>query len=401
MDSINVLIYEPYPQQIAGNLRTQIYIMEFVDKRRFHLVLLAPFETDFTNEAQKNGIDTIGLEPPERVNRYGGKCLRDGYYGKVLTVIDLFRYNLKLYRVFKRKKIDIVYCNCIRGVLTVGLAALTRRIPILWYIKGELQNKILDTIGFIISRKILFFCQSNIDDKYPKLVKFFNKKIGILKIGIDPEAIKSVQEANKSYLIKELGIDTQKINCIYTGQVYAPKGLHFLLEAIALVKDEFPNIRLYIVGDHIIEEYKDYKNVLLRIIEQYGIDDNIVFTGWRPDALKIVSLMDILIHPSLSEGFGRAVLEGMALGKPVIASKVGGLREIIKDGKNGFLVEPGDTGMIADRLRLLLRDKKLREKFGKAARNTVFSGYLIEDKVLKLEHIWTDMASKSRSCADF
>jgi glycosyltransferase involved in cell wall biosynthesis len=225
----------------------------------------------------------------------------------------------------------------------------------------------------------------------------FGNKIGILKIGLDLKTIEAVEQADKSDLIKKLGIDQQKINCIYIGQVYAPKGIHFLLEAIALVKDEFPDIRLYIVGDHVIEEYRDYKKELVKIIEKHGMSENIIFTGWRPDALNIVSLMDILIHPSLSEGFGRAVLEGMALGKPVIASSVGGLREIIKDGENGFLVEPGDPQMIAEKLRLLLLNKNLRDNFGKAARkaarNTVFAEYLIQDKVEQLEQIWINMAS--------
>jgi len=118
---------------------------------------------------------------------------------------------------------------------------------------------------------------------------------------------------------------------------------------------------------------------------------NVIFTGWRADALQIICLMDILIHPSLSEGLARVVMEGMVLGKPVVASKVGGLRELIKDGENGFLVEPGNPQMIAEKLRLLLRDKALREKLGKEARKTVFSGYLIQDKILQLEKIWIDM----------
>ncbi len=366
--------------------------MEFVDKNRFNMVFLSPFETDFTKKVQKAGIDTIVLQAPERVNRYGGKCLRDGYFGKVLTVIDLFRYNLRLYKVLRKKKIDIVYCNCIRGVLTVGLSAFLGKRPILWYIKGRLRNTILDTIAFVLSEKILFFCESNKYDKYPLLTWIFQRKIGILKIGIDPNMLADVEQIDKSALTKELGINGQAINCVYIGQIYPPKGIHYLLEAVALVKDEFPNIRLYIVGDHIIEEYKGYMNDLEKIIDRHKMSEHIMFTGWRSDALEIVSLLDILVHPSLSEGFGRAVLEGMALGKPVIASKVGGLREIIKDGENGFLVEPENSRDIAEKMRLLLGDISLRNRLGKMAKQTVFSEYLIQDKITQIEAIWCKMA---------
>ena len=87
MPSINVLIYEPYPfAQVAGNLRTQSYIMELVNKERFHLILLAPLASDFTRKMLNDGIDAVILEPPKRVNRYGGKCLRDGYGGRYILL---------------------------------------------------------------------------------------------------------------------------------------------------------------------------------------------------------------------------------------------------------------------------------------------------------------------------
>jgi glycosyltransferase involved in cell wall biosynthesis len=395
MNITNVLIYEPYPfSEVAGNLRTLSYILEFLDKKALCPVLLAPLESDFTKKTEEKGVRTLIVEPPERVNRYGGKCLRDGYVGKLLTVWGLFLYNLQIFKVLKRESIDVIYCNCIRGVLTLGLAAILARVPMLWYVKGELQNPFLDAIGFILSAKILYFCETNKNDCYPFLVNIYQKKIEILKIGIDPRVIEEVEQADPSSLIAELNVRGDTINCVYIGQIYAPKGIHYLLEAVASIKDEFPNIHLYIVGDHIIEEYREYKDRLLEIINKYNISKNITFTGWRPDALQIVSVMDILIHPSLHEGFGRAVLEGMALGRPVIATKVGGLREIVRDGENGYLVDTEDAEAIAQKLKILIGDKDLRDKFGKAAKETVFADYRIQDKVLRLQDIWRSMASQ-------
>jgi glycosyltransferase involved in cell wall biosynthesis len=167
--------------------------------------------------------------------------------------------------------------------------------------------------------------------------------------------------------------------------------VHFLIEALSMVKDEFPRTRLYILGDHIIDAYKDYREELTGLIERRGLREMVFFTGWRPDALAIVSLMDILVHPSLSEGFGRAVLEGMALGKAVIASRVGGLRELIEDDVNGLLVEPGNPSMIAAGLRRLLADRSFREDMGEEARRRVFSDYEITGRVRELEDIWSGM----------
>jgi glycosyltransferase involved in cell wall biosynthesis len=123
------------------------------------------------------------------------------------------------------------------------------------------------------------------------------------------------------------------------------------------------------------------------------LEKHVCFTGWREDSLEIVSLMDILVHPSLSEGFGRAVLEGMALEKPVVASRVGGLREAIQDGENGFLVAPGDEQALADRLRILLQDSELRRTMGTRAREKVMAEHLIGDKIAQLEYFWLELAN--------
>ena len=167
MTPINILIFEPYPfNRISGNLRTQSNILKFVDKENFHLVFLSPFETGFTKKLKSNGVDTIVLEASERVNRYGGKNLKDNFFGKVKTIFSIFHYNFQLIKILKQKNIDVVYCNSIRGVLTFFFSTVLLKKPLLWYIKGELNNLILDTIGFIVSNKILFFCESNKNDKY-------------------------------------------------------------------------------------------------------------------------------------------------------------------------------------------------------------------------------------------
>lgn len=393
---INILIFEPYPfNSEGGNQKTQSYILDLVDRKIFNLILLAPFETKFIDRIRKKGIECVVVKPPERVLQYGGKALQDSIIGRLMTMAYMVKYNLQLIKVIRNKRIDVIYSNCIRAVLSIGLAAKLCRIPHLWYIKGELANTILDPVGFFLADKILFFCESNKNDKYPWLVKKYDKKVGILRIGMDLDHIVAIEKKNKAHLRKELSIDNKKVNIIYLGQLYAPKGVHYLLEAIRLIIKEFPGVRLYIVGDHGIDEYKSYKEELVNIIKKNKMEDKVTFTGWRSDALEIVSLMDILVHPSLAEGFGRAVLEAMALGRAVVASKVGGLRELIKDGENGFLVEPKSSEQIAKKLSILMKDKNLRDKFGQAARATVFAEYSIEDKIRQLESVWKGMALES------
>ncbi len=391
---VRVAIFEPYPvARVGGNLRTLLYMIGQIDRSSFRLCVLAPFETPLAEQIRRHGVEYVVVRPAASVDRYGGTCLRGGVRDRARTVFDLLVYNLRLARLLKQRQVDVVYCNSIRAVLSIGVASRLVGIPVFWYVKGELQNGFLDRVGFLLSSRVAFFCESNRDDKYPRLVRRYRRKIDIVKIGIDSSVVEKVEASDRGGVKADLSIDESKTNIIVLGQLYAPKGVHFALEALSEVVREHRDVMLYIVGDHVIEEYRHYRAELDDLIERRGLVQHVRFTGWRPDAMQVLSLMDILVHPSLTEGFGRAVLEAMALGKAVVASRVGGLREIINDGVNGFLVEPGDAEVIADRLTRLVGDPRLRARLGEAARQEVLAGYQIQDKVRQLEQIWAGMAS--------
>lgn len=389
---IRVLIFEPYPNpRVLGNLRTLAYIMRLTDPRRFRLKLLIPFPSEFAEYAAQFGVDCDVLEAPIRVNRYGGKLLGQSVLGRLRTTLDLLHYNLSFRSYLRSNPADVVYCNSVRSLLTIVLGAKLSRTPVHLYIKGELANPLLDRICFVLADRIAFFCAANRDDRYPVLVRLFRGKIDIIEIGLDPEEIRAIQQTDKGELIDEFSL-RDSVNIAYVGQIYPPKGINFLIDAFGEVAEEFPNARLFVIGHPAIEEYSDYPPALERQAAELGLAERVVFTGWRDDVKPIVALMDVLVHPSLAEGFGRAVLEAMALGRPVIASRLGGLREAIRDGENGFLVEPGDAAAIADRLRLLLGDSELRARLGREAEATVFSRYLIADKIDKLTSVWASTA---------
>jgi glycosyltransferase involved in cell wall biosynthesis len=172
--------------------------------------------------------------------------------------------------------------------------------------------------------------------------------------------------------------------------------VHFLVDAFARVAAEFPDATLYLIGDPIVAEFDPYLDELKQQIHARGIDGRVVFAGWRTDAFAVVNRMTIMVHPSTSEGFGLAVAEAMALGKPVIATRVGGLRELVRDGENGLAFEVGDVDTLTDRLRSLLADPALRARLGAAGRATVESEHQLEDKMRQLYGIWHGIVRQAR-----
>ncbi len=233
MRQLHILVVEPYPfGKICGNLKLQSYILNQTDKKKFKLHLVIPFASDVTDYLQKQGTEVIVVPPPQRLLQYGGTWAHDHLFGKLLTMLSIIPYNLKLFALLKKKKIDVIYCNCIRSLLYIALAAKLSSTPLLWYVKGEFQNKILDRVGFILANKILFFCEANKHDKYPGFVDFFERKIEILKIGLDPQEIMDAEKGDKTNLKQELSLDGKKVNIVTEKLFYA--SLKFRLGFVSL-----------------------------------------------------------------------------------------------------------------------------------------------------------------------
>lgn len=398
MKPIHLLIVEPYPfGKICGNLRTLTYILKNIDPGKITPHLVVPFESESTQKLRRQGIDCTVIRPPQPLMEYGGKWEQNTLPTRLLKMLGAVVYNFKMVPLLKKQQIDVIYCNCIRALIYIAIAAKLCSVPLMWYIKGELNNKIIDHLGFLLANKIVFFNEINKRDKYPRLVKYFHDKIEVVRIGINPNAAIQAELADKTNLRQELSFDPAKVNIVTVGRLCPPKGIHFLLEAMGRIIMDFPQAMLYIVGDDIIAEYGDYPQELQKIISRYNLGPHVRFTGWREDVLEIVSLMDLLVHPSLAEGFGRAALEAFALGKAVVASRVGGLREFIQDGENGFLVTPGDVPALAEKIVSLIKDPELRKAVGRAARAKVFSEYLVADKITRLESLWINLARRGKN----
>jgi glycosyltransferase involved in cell wall biosynthesis len=168
------------------------------------------------------------------------------------------------------------------------------------------------------------------------------------------------QGNTSSDLSAELSIPPGRrlIACI--SQARPEKGLEYLLQAMSSVCYRHPEAHLLIVGGGPLTGY------LRDLGEKLGVADKVTFCGVRNDVERILSACEFSVLPSLTEGLGLVILESCACGKPVIASKVGGIPEIITEGVNGFLIQPRDVQAFAETMTLLLSDRDLLLRMGQA-----------------------------------
>lgn len=160
------------------------------------------------------------------------------------------------------------------------------------------------------------------------------------------------------------------------------KGHEFLLRAMTEVLKEFPAAQLLIIGEG------NMKNKLLGIARNLGFCKNIIFVPRVKDTAAALGLMDVFVMPSLQEGLGLSIMEAMAAAKAIVASRVGGIPDLIKDGQNGLLVSPRDTSALGRAIIRLLKDKELRMHLGTAASAFIRKEYPLEQMAIETGKVY-------------
>lgn len=170
-------------------------------------------------------------------------------------------------------------------------------------------------------------------------------------------------------------------------KLWEGKGHTVLLEAFRALKKRITNARLVIVGEGYL--YDD----LLRMVKLNGLGDSVLFTGFQMDVSEILATFDVAVLPSFFEGMGRVLLEAMAMEKPVVASRVGGIPDLVKDGVNGVLVTPGNVQELAGAIEKIVTDKGLAQKMGREGRKRIKEQFSSEVMARSIERVYHELTT--------
>lgn len=194
--------------------------------------------------------------------------------------------------------------------------------------------------------------------------------ITLIAPGIDLERFKI--NINDRKLRKKYGL-CGKIVVLFVGDMIPRKGVEYLIKAASILgrKFHYADVAFVLVGN--MKVNLKYSQSLVNLVKQLGVDDTIKFLGFvdSPDLEELFALCDIFVLPSMSEGFGLAVAEAMASGKPVIGTKVAGIKMQIVDGWNGFLVDSANEEQLADKMEYLIDYPEKRVRMGLNGRKCV------------------------------
>lgn len=330
-----VLIVIPSLAQGGG----QKFVMDLalgIDKTQFQVKVLVYYKRSdsvFDHFAEEHGIDTVYLNKtvgfhPSFIKQV--KAVVKDYRPDVIhTHLDSMLYLLPLY---KRKQIKLHTVHTLAEKETIGLQGVVRFLA--YKLRGVVPVGISDTVADSIAREH----------------KIKRHKVPVVYNGVDC----------KRYDLPRVPSD--KIRLVTVGNVYNVKNYAFLVDCFAEACRDVPEATLTIVGDGVL------RGAIEEQIASLGLSERVKITGVVPDVENYLADADIYVASSIFEGLPISMLEAMSAGLPVISTNVGGVHDIIKDGKNGILVPSGDKKAYVAALRALVTDADRRRAYGETAK---------------------------------
>lgn len=299
---------------------------------------------------------------------------------KMGYLLGVLRTSAKLARLVRKEKIDLIYANSNQSLAyAVGVRLFTGKKTV-WHVRDKIDNRLL--ARFLSSLVNKMVCISGfIAGQFPEM----KGRKHLVYNGIDAD--RWAPSVKTGFLHKELGLPPGTLLVGQAGQLLPWKNHSDLIKLATLVAPLFPYLHFVIIGEDLFGENTEYVNGLKALIEEHGLTSRISFLGYRKNIRDCINELDMVVHLALHEPFGRVVMEALSLEKPVVAYDSGGVKEIIRDSKTGFLVPPKNYTEAANKVMMLLEDENLRRSLGIQGRKDVQERFSAEKMTSELKKI--------------
>lgn len=295
-------------------------------------------------------------------------------------------FPLRLVRLIRRYRPDVVHAHSRRGAdLWAGLCARVSGTP------------------SILTRRV--------DNReWPPFARFkygtYDRVISIsegirqvlLSEGLAPEQVTCIHSVVKleNYQVArdrewfrqqfDVAVDAPVIGVI--AQLIPRKGQRYLLEITHRLREQFPKLRILFFGQGPLREE------LEGFIAERNLGNVVTLAGFRDDMPNILPCLDLVVHPALMEGLGVSLLQAAAAGVPIVGARAGGIPEVVRDGINGLLVEPGNTEQLLSAVVRVLAEQGLGQQFGQAGRDLVLQKFSVESMVEAYWKLYSDLRGR-------
>lgn len=367
------ILYLDHTSELGGAERSLLDLLGRLDRKRVEPILVTSPKGPLVERARALGVEVILLDVDE-----GALTLSREEWSqhrlKFLWKARGFAFEvLRLVRLARSRGIDAVHTNTLKAHVLGSLVAWLSRRPIVWHMRdlpskrGDARN-LLDRLFKVVNPGIIAISTAVAEDLSPP----YAPRTRVVYNGIDLAAFDARRDT------PAVGFPPHDGPLVGTISHLIPwKGQDVFLFAASQLLRRVPTARFLIVGDPIFQ-FQGERERLEGIARYLGIADRVTFAGHREDVPAVLAHLDVFVLPSLYEPFGRVLIEAMAAERPIVASRAGGVPEIVADGETAVLVTAGEPHPLAEALADLLEDPERSRRLAAAARRRVSECFTLD-----------------------
>ena len=305
-------------------------------------------------------------------------------------------YTRRLAKFIREHNIQLVHTNSLKADIIGGLAARLSRRPVVWHVRDRIEDDYLPQSVVRTFRLLSHVIPSYVIANSSATLQTLHLRKGArgtsIPSGIELSGRSAVVHDGTSPAARARNkAPGSEFRVGLVGRISPWKGQHIFIQAAALVHQRFREARFFIIGAALFGE-DQYEQEIRRLPGELGIEGIVEFTGFRSDVKQAIAELDLVVHASTQgEPFGQVIIEGMAAGKPVVATDGGGVPEIVEDGHTGILVPMGNVQAMADAICQILADPARANAMGVRARQRIASHFTLQQTARRVEAVYAEM----------
>ena len=381
------IVYLDHTAKMGGGEIALLNLVGALDRKRYDPTVVLASEGPLVAKLRAAGITTevfpLGKDLVDtQKDGLGVRSLL-----KISQVFDWIKYAIRIARYARRGKFDLIHTNSLKSDVYGGIAGRLARVPVLWHVRDNIDGNYLPSAAAAAFRMLARTVPAGVVANSHSTLRCLNpsarKPSGVVYSGMLERPAP-----------EEAAVSAEGPVVALIGRIAEWKGQHIFLRAAADVLKSFPSARFWIVGAPLFGEF-EYEKKLHALSQELGITDKVEFLGFQGDIPKLLKNVTLVAHAScLGEPFGQVVVEGMAAGKPVVATDGGALPEVVVDGETGLLVPMGDAPAMARAILSILNDPARGESMGQAGRRRVQDRFMIHHSIASLEKIYGELLNR-------
>ena len=367
------ILFYSHTGLVSGAEHVLLNTLKGLDLDAFEPLVLCPAEGELTARVEACSVPVVAVEALDA--RFTS------------SPVALLRYLLSFCRVisdFRARVLDaapdVIHANSVRaGLVAVG-ATIGLGMPVVWHVHDDLPKHPISSlirVGAYLSRRSIFLAVSASTARIFSGRLSLGKRMHTLHNGIDLQRFPEKRGVEGAFR-NSLGISDRAFLVCAVGMINPRKDLLGLVKAFALVQQRHAETHLAIVGRPIFNRDDLYLEEVRELAKELGLESIVHFTGSQSDVASVLRSSNLLVLNAKVEPFGLVLVEAMASGTAVLATRVGGIPEIVSDNVTGFLVEPGQPEQMAARMVEIISDLERVRRVARMARERACTQFSVE-----------------------